>query len=435
MKEVDKRYRDAICEIKIASILIGKEEDGKRIEAEVKGGADFGEAAKKLIDAGGATGSTEARYMKYTELSPEFAKVVSVMKKGEVSPLVAVGNRFTMLKLEDIRYLEDPAARKKAEKDALQAKRSAAWRAYLEGLKKKYAKVNTRLLETLDYESPEPGLEKLAKDNRVLAEVKGEKPVTVMDLTDAIEKKFFHGAERAATGKKINVRKNQVLEDIIFKRITLKEAKRKGFHRSEYFKSQVVEYRNGVLFGFFLQKVVDPEIKVGEEEGKTYYQEHIGEYTSPEKMRIDSIAFSKREDAEDAVEKLRKGADFQWLRANAAGQADPKTAGNLLESGDTLLLTASLPEGIRKAVSGAAEGDYRIYGEAGGPSYVFHIREIELPKPLPYETVRNIIERKVWFDKRQKAFRDWEEKLRKVSEVKIFATGEKLDRVVKPKAR
>lgn len=434
-KEVGKRYRDAIREVKIASILMEKEEVGKQLEAEVKGGADFGEAAKRRIAAGEATGTLEGQYMKFESLSPEIARTVSVLKKGDVSPLVGVGNRFTMLRLEDIRSLEDPAAREKAEKDALQAKRAAAWNAYLEGLKKKYVKVNGNLLENLDFESPEPGIEKLSKDRRVVAEVKGEKPVTVMDLTESFKNKFFHGAEGAAQKKKINIRKNQVLEEILVKRITLREAKRRGYNRSEYFKNRVGEYRNEILFGAFLQKVVDSDIKVEEAEGKTYYQEHIGEYTTPEMMRIDGIAFSRKEDAEDAIEKLRKGADFQWLRANSEGQVDAKKTENLLEFGGGLLLTSSLPDGVRKAISGTTEGDYRIYAESGGPSYALRIREIEPPRPQPYETVKEIIEKRVFLEKRQKAFRDWEEKLRNASEVKIFATGERLDRIVKPKAK
>jgi parvulin-like peptidyl-prolyl isomerase len=434
-KEVEKRYRDAIKEVKVASLLIEKEEDGKRLEAEVKGGADFGEAAKKMIEAGEATGSMESRYLKFDSLSPEIAGVVSALKKGEVSPLVRVGSRFTMLKLEDIRSVEDPAAREKAGKDALQAKRAAAWNAYMDGLKKKYVKVNEKLLESLDYDSPEAVQDNLLKDRRTLAEVKGEKPVTVADLTESLRKKFFHGAETAAQRKKVNIRKNQVLEEILLKRVVLKEARRKGYGRSENFKSRVDDYRNGVLFGYFLQKVIDPDIRVEEAEGKAYYQEHVGEYTTPEMIRIESLAFSKREDAENAVEKLRKGADIQWLRANAEGQVDVKKTGTLLVFDEKLLLTASLPEGLRKAVTGTAEGDYRIYGETGGPTYVIRIREIEPPKPQPYETVRSIIEKKVFFEKRQKAFRDWEEKLRKASEVKIFASGEKLDRIVKPKAR
>ena len=66
--------------------------------------------------------------------------------------------------------------------------------------------------------------EKLLADDRTLAKVKGEKPVTVADLSNALEKKFFHGAERAAQEKKINRRKDQTLEEILNKRVTIKDA-------------------------------------------------------------------------------------------------------------------------------------------------------------------------------------------------------------------
>ena len=37
-------------------------------------------------------------------------------------------------------------------------------------------------------------------------------------------------------------------------------------------------------------------------------------------MKIASLVFSKRNDAEETIETLRKGAEFQWVAANAEGQ-------------------------------------------------------------------------------------------------------------------
>jgi hypothetical protein len=434
-KEADRRYMAAVKEIKVKSVLFENEDDGRRLEAIVTAGGDFDQAANRALAAGEATGSLEGQYMQYESLSPEVVRVVSTMKTGEVSPLLRIGNRFSMLKLEDIRYPEDPAAREKAEKDALQAKRVAALEAYTEELKKKYVIRNKKRFESLDYESAEPGFEKLLKDKRVVAEVKGEKPVTVMDLTESLQRRFFHGAERAAQEKQINKRKSQVLEEILNKRVTLKEAKLKKLDRTDYHKSRVEAYRNGILFATFVQKAVEPDVKVEEAEIKAYLQEHIGEYTTPEMMRIDSLVFTKREDAEEAIEKLRKGADFQWMRANADGQVDATKAGNLLQFGGTMLVTATLPEGFQKAVSGAAEGDYRLHADAEGHSYVLYLRDVTPPKPQPFEEVESVIREKVHLEKRTQALRDWEEKLRKASEVKVFATGEKLNRIVKPQAK
>jgi parvulin-like peptidyl-prolyl isomerase len=434
-KEVEKRYREAVKEVKIQSLLFDREEAGKRLEDAVRAGGDFDGLARSALDAGEAKGSLEGKFVKFESLSPEVAKVVSAMKKGEVSPLIPIGKQFSLLKLEDIRYPEDKAARDQAEKDALQAKKVAALKAYTEGLRKKYVTIDQKLVDSLDYESSEPGFGKLLADDRTLAKVKGEKPVTVADLSNALEKKFFHGADRAAQEKKINRRKDQTLDEILSKRVTIKEAKKQKLERTAYYKTKVEEYRDGVLFGVFVQKVLDPEIKASDEELEAYYNAHMSDYMLPEMTRIDSLVFTGKEDGEEAIEKLRKGADFQWLRENAEGQADASKAESLMDFGGRMLVTSDLPEGVRKAVSGAAAGDYRFYPDPGKAYYVLSIKETVPSKPIPFESVKGEIEKKVFQEKRRKVLRDWEEKLRAASEIKIFATGEKLDRIVYPGAR
>jgi parvulin-like peptidyl-prolyl isomerase len=434
-KEIEKRYKEAVKELKLKSLLFEKEEDAKRLETEIKAGKDFDEAAKTMLATGEAKGDAEGKFMKNESLLPEIAAALSSMKEGEVSGTIPIGKQFTVVKLEGTRFQEDPAAREKAEKDALQAKRIETLKSYTEGLKKKYVKVNEKLVEDLDYEAAEPGFEKLLVDKRVLARIKGEKPVTVGDLAGALQKKFFHGTERAIQEKKINRRKGQVLDEIVSRRVVNHEAKRRKLDRTEYFRNRVEEYRNGILFGVFVQKAIDPDVKVTESEMKAYLQEHISEYTIPEMIRIDGIAFSAKTDAEDVLEKLRKGAEFQWAKANAEGRLEVKEGGNIHAFGGNLLLTTELPEGVREAVSGAAEGDYRIYGESDGPYYVLHVKELMPSKPQSFEDAKGKIAGKVFHEKRQKALREWEEKLRKASTVKIFASGAKLDRIVKPHAR
>lgn len=434
-KEVDKRYRQAVKEVKVASVIFDKEEDAKRLETEIKAGGKFELLVKKRIDAGEAKGSVEGQYLRFDSLSPEVAKSVSAMKKGKVSPLIRIGKQFSLVKLEAIRYPEDKAAREQAEKEALQAKKVTALKAYTNELRKKYVKVDRKLLGKIDYEAAEPGIEKLREDQRVVARVKGEKPIIVADLTAALEKKFFHGADRAAEGKKINRKKDQVLEEILNKQVTLKEARIQKLDRTEYFKVKAEENRNGVLFGAFVQKVIVPDVKVEDEELTSFFQAHIGDYTFPEMVRIDSLVFSNRDSAEDAIGKLRAGADLQWLRANADGQVDPAKAKNLLEFGGQLLDVTTLPDGVRKAVSGAAAGDYRLYADPDDAYYVLVLRERIPSRPMPLESVKGEMEKKVYSEKLVRVLRDWEEKLRKVSNVKIYATGEKLDRIVNPGAR
>jgi len=434
-KEVEKRYRQAVKEVKVTSVLFEKEEDGRRLEAEVRGGGDFDELAQRMITSGEAKGSLVGKYLRIDSLSPEVAKTVSSLKKGEVSPLIRVGNQVSLLRMEGIRFANDPAARAQAEKDALQAKKVAVLKKYTEGLRKKYLIIDQKLVDSLDYESVEPGFEKLLADDRVLAKVKGEKPVTVGDLTNALDKKFFHGSDRAAQRKRINRKKDQVLEEILDRRVANMEAKRLKLEHTDFYKTKAEDYRDENLFGAFVQKVVVPDVKVVDEDLDAYYQAHIGEYTFPEMVRIDGLVFADKGTAEEAIEKLRKGADFQWLRANAEGQVGATAAESLLVFRGELLVATTLPEGVRNAIAGAGPGDYRLYADPGKAFYVLNFMERIPSKPMPLESVKGEMEKKVFAEKLQRIVKDWEEKLRKVSDVKIYATGEKLNRIVISGAR
>jgi hypothetical protein len=54
---------------------------------------------------------------------------------------------------------------------------------------------------------------------------------------------------------------------------------------------------------------------------------------------------------------------------------------------------------------------------------------------MPLESVKGEMGKKVFNEKLGRVLQDWEEKLRKASDVKIYATGEKLDRIVNPGGR
>jgi parvulin-like peptidyl-prolyl isomerase len=263
----------------------------------------------------------------------------------------------------------------------------------------------------------------------VLLESEGGKPVT--SRPSRPRERFFTGG-RAAERKRSTRRKTGPGES--HPAVTIKEAKRLKLDRTEFYKIKTEEYMDGILFGAFVQKVIAPDVKVDEEELKRYYQAHIGEYTFPEMVRIDGLVFSDRKDAEEASEKLRKGR-ISVAPGDAEGQVEAGKGENLLEFGGQMLDATTLPEEVRKAISGASTGDYRLYADPGNVYYVLDIRERIPSRPLPFESVRGEMEKKVHAEKLQSVLREWEEKLRKASDVKIYPTGGELDRVVNPRAR
>ncbi len=418
-KEVEKIYRESIKELKVKSILFEKEEDARRMEGAVREGKDFDETLKNFAADKKGKVSEEENYLKKRNLLPEIAEAVSRMKIGSISPVIRIRSGFVIFKLEDIRFPDDPLVKERVRLEVLGQKQKEAFVKYDKTLRTKYAKVNEVLLESLDFDSKEPGFEKLLKDKRVVAEIKGEKPITVGDLGDYMRQQLFHGVERAVEAKRLNKRKNQILEEMLHKRILTKEALRLGIDKTEDYKNKVKEYENSLVFGTFIQKAVVPDVKLKEEELKAHFGQHIKDYTYPDLMKMSSLVFEKREGAEKAILALRKGTDFQWVKANAEGQLDRNTKG-ILDLDGRLLITRDLPEELRKVISGAKAGDFRLYQSPENYFYVLYIQEVVPSRPQPYEEAREKVTRKIYDDKLKKGVEDWAEKLRTVSDVKVY---------------
>ena len=420
--EVEEVYKESVKEWKIKSVAFGKEDEAKKIAGEMQGNNSFDDIVSKAVAAGIAKGQAEG-FLKDKDLKPAVASLVAKMDVGSVSPVVSVGkDTFMIFKLEEVRYPEelDPEAWKKAQIQVRNRKRIEAARDYLDELKKRYVTINEKLLEDLDYQAEEPGFEKLLQDTRVIAEIKGGEPVTVGDLSRALEQKFYHGVEVAIKNKRINDDKNRVLEDMLEKRLLRKEALSKGLGDTEIYRNRVREYKNKVVFDKFVKMVIVPDIRLKAAELRDYYERNSDEYTYPEMMRIKSLVFRKKSDAVNALDKLVKGTDFTWLSYNATDQVDRSTEG-LLDFAGKLLTVNSLPEGVRKAVSGAKPGDFRLYASPEGHYYVLYIYHLAPARLQPFEDVKEKIATEVFNNKVKKAVEDYADKLKEYYPVRIYA--------------
>ena len=418
-KEVEKRFKELVKEWKIKSIVFEKEENAKKMQDALTSGKGFDETQKKFLADKTGKGSEEGKYLRARDLFPEIVDVVSKMKVGAISPIIPIKSGFVILRLDDIRYPDPPGAKDEARRDVLGKKQIESLRAYEKMLREKYTRVRRDVLDRIDFESKEPGFEKLLNDKRVVVEVKGEAPITVGDLAQSVRQQLYHGVDRAVESKKLNSRKDEILDDIVHRRVFRKEALRLGLDKTQSYKNKVKEKEQSLIFSTFVQKVVAPDIKLNEEELKAYYSDHMKEFNTPEMMRVRGLVFSERRDAEETLEKLRKGSDFRWLQANTESQVDKNTQG-VLDFDGKLLTLQDLPAGVQKAISGARPGDSRLYASPQGHFYALSVQEVVPSKPQPYNEVREGIAKKVYDDKLKKTFEEYANKLRALSEVKIY---------------
>lgn len=428
-KEVEARFQHAAREWRVRSVLFEKEEDAKAFATAVKAKASLVEldAETKAFDAladqrlaekkaiGGELGWVGA-----DKLTRDVYDTLLGMKPGTVSGAIVVEKGWTVLRLEDVRYPESDAARAKAEAESLSRLRREALAKYDAALAKKWVTIDRALLKRLDYHGVKM-YEALAKDQRPIARIRGEKPITVADLSAELTKDLFHGVERAVREKQLNGKKQERLDAAIAQRLYAKVARDEKLAETEEYRRIVSEYEDGVLFGLFVQRVVLPDVEVMESEIKAYYEAHADEFSFPRFYRLDGLVFSKGKDAQKALEKLQKGTDFAWVRANAEHQLPEEKRSVQLNGG--VFSEQGLPPALANALAGAKPGDYRLYAPSDAEVHVVRVVEETPPDRQPYVETREAIAKKLYNEKLNAALEDYAAKLRAAGDVKIYVTS------------
>ena len=416
---VEKLYRDAVREWKTTSLLFKEEAAARRAHMEIANGAAFADVAARAVGAKAAVSDGDDRYHPKADYLPGIAEAIAGLKAGQLAPLVRIPAGFVVVKVLDVRYPEKPEARAEVRRQVLNQQRAAAMEAHQQALRRTDAVVNTALLKSINYEAAKPGIEALLKDTRVLASIKGGAPVTVGDLTDHLRLQFFHGTDDAGSRRRINERKEDAFEATLARRLLNAEALRLGIDKTHAYRDRVKAFRESLVFGAFLQKVILPESKMTEPEVTRYYDGHLKEFSGPPMMRIRGLAFANRGGAENAMRKLREGADFGWLALNAAGQAAKGSPGLLAFDGRPITID-SMSAGMQRAIEGAKAGDARLYASPEGHVYVLVVQQVMAPTAKPYAEVRESIAKKLYDEKVKRGVEDYARKLRESSKVATY---------------
>lgn len=419
--EVERIYRDLVRQWKVKSVLFEKEPDAKAFLEALKGGGDFDALGKQAVADKKAKGGGEGEWVSRKEAHGNVATAIAAAGAGFVSNLIALPGGFAVVRVEEVRYPEDPKARVAAEEASMAEQQRAALSKFYDSMVKKYARIDQSLLKKLDWEKKKPGYVALAKDQRPVVKIQGEKPVTVADLTTEMSLKFFHGMESPVKEKRVNKEKIPALQNILVYRLFGKEARARKLQDTPAVLRAEDEYRRAVLFSTFVERVLAPGVKVTEADAQRYFDEHKAEYTYPQMYKLDAIAFTSAKGAQGAVERLRAGTDFQWMRANAEGQVQAEKRSFPIDATATVT-GASLPAEMAKALAGAGSGDYRIYAAPADQFYVVRVVENLPPRVEPYAEAREAVARAVFDEKLKLAIKDYADKLRAARDVEVFIT-------------
>ncbi len=429
-KKVDALERDMTTMVSMLSILTPAEADAKTVVAAVGKGDDFEVAirdlaAKKLGQVDEGEG-----FIEVSELLPEVQAAIAALKPGQVSSVYKIGSQFAVTRLLERKFEKNAESHVAAEIEAYKRAELATLTAYVEELKKKYATVNQALLASVDFDAKAPGFDSFLKDTRPVVAIAGEKPITIADLAGALRKRLFHGTDEAGGRGKLNRKKAEVLDDLIAKRVVMKEALRLGLDKKPAYVALRDETESDLMFGAFVAKVFAPDIKVSDDEVSAYYRAHLKEFTAPDMIRLVALPFDTRAAAEAALVKLRAGADLAWMRVNAHGRRDPATLPDDQRIPAAPIIVAELPADLREALTGTRAGDYRLYAPDGGTPSVVFVKDLITGQPQGLESVAQQIKGTLSGEKLQKAFEAYAAKLKESSTVKVIVTQAELRALV-----
>ncbi len=418
LQKVEKVYRDAVRGWKVRSLLFAAEADAREFASQVKGGASFEVLAAEALAQKRAQGSGQSDLLPEKKMLPEVLAEVRKLAPGQVSPVVKVATGFAVVLVEAEQFPDDPEAWAAAEWTVLSARHNEELVRRYRLLSKKYATVDRKLLGKLDFEAKKPGMDALLRDRRPVVRIQGESPVTVADLAAELRGTYFHGVEEAVKSKKpLNLRKGTSLDNLLGRRLFIKEALARRIQDTPAFRHQLRDYQNSLLMGAAVDRAVVPGIQVTEKEERTYYQAHLAEYTYPRFLRLEGLAFGSERDARAALQKLRAGTDFKFLAQNADGRLDPETVQLKLDG--AVLNSAELPADLQKSLAGATTGEYRLH-EDGDEHHVIHVVEEIPPRARPFEEARADARKKVAAEKLGQAVKDWVARLRQAYRVEVF---------------
>jgi hypothetical protein len=420
-KEVEKLYAEATIRWKLTSALMREKADAEKVIKVVAGGKPVAEAVAALVAEKKADAPVTGDYLGPDQLLPPVVEEMRKLKPGGVAPLMRMGPGFVVLRLDDSKHVDDPKAKVWAEESSIEHQQQTTLRKLYDDLAKKYAKIDRGLLDRLDLEAAKPGLDALAKDTRAIATIAGGKPVTVGDLVVGIQKKFFHGADSAVREKRVNLEKVPMLESLVYKKLFLREAIAVGLKDSDEYKTEMRNFTQGLLVDTYATMVIIPDVKVSEDDGKKYYEQHKNEFSFPAFYKLQSLGFRNASAAESAMEKVRAGTDWAWLKANADGQL-PEGEREIDLDGQSTLSATAIDAGLAAVLTGTKVGDLRLWKHPKGGTYVVRVRETTPARTQAYTEARSGIGQKLVGQKLGAAVEETAKKLRTHYAVKVYLT-------------
>lgn len=199
----------------------------------------------------------------------------------------------------------------------LHTARRLAVKNYIDDLKVMHGvKVDTTLLRSLDYASSDSQVQDYLRDSEdILAEVPTG-TLTVAGFSRIVRFTAFHGLEGKPDASE---RRDEIFHEWVAETVTIHEARRRDIRQRPTIQLYERRLERALMLEETLNILLQLDFDPTEQEIEAFYQEHLSDYMSEAKVKMESLKFSTEEDALQARDRLIKGAAMKWIKSNMDG--------------------------------------------------------------------------------------------------------------------
>jgi parvulin-like peptidyl-prolyl isomerase len=434
-QEVLDTYNSLFQTFTMDAIATGSEEDAKKALEGLSSGRDFKEMAivysewynqqapdpgKKEEEGAGAQRITLS--LKALSGTPKLKEALLAMKPGEMSGIITEPDikKFFIVKLiekKDPNPSDMAHIRKKMESFLKKEKETKRSDEYLKELRAKAkVEINQDVLDrVVKSKLDDPALD---KDETVVARV-DEDVLTVRQYVEIV---------RRAIPKNL---KSDLLENWILLRVVDKEALgRKYYEKDPDLKERTKRYKDQLLKAAFIQKVIVPQIKLGEDDAKKYYSENMEKFSEPAKYKYQQITVQEQKGAEDILAQLKGGVDFDWLAKDRSRDSARLNGGHMgwREKNE-------LPSALKEIIDRMKPGELSPVLNMDPEYAVVKLEEAKKGEVPPFDAVKEKAMSMAYSERFSKVWNEYVSKLKERADIRINdAVVRGLEDTFKPKA-
>lgn len=194
--------------------------------------------------------------------------------------------------------------------------------------------------------------------------------------------------------------KRQFLEEIIKEELLFQEAMRTGIDREKDFLNTVDEFKRMTLVSTLLKREIEGKAVTDDKEVRDFYEKHSDAYKLDDQVRARHILVDTEEKAEEVLQKILKGEDFEELAKNFS--TDHSTA---VKGGDLGFF------GKGRMVPDFEQAAFSLkVGEVSEPIktkfgyHIIKVIEIKEGEQREFEEVKSIVERRLKAERQKSLF-------------------------------